>query len=104
MSRTPLIAHEHLHVEHDPAQQRYGLFDAETFVGFLGYAVQDGVVDLQHTIIKEEFSRRGYARALVTIVLERLWGQELRILPTCTYVAQYLERFPQYQRLVADAV
>jgi len=101
VSHTPLIAHEHLRVELDPDHGRFGLFDGETFVGFLGFTEEDGVLDLQHTIIKEEYSRRGYARALVTIVLERVWGQDKRVIPTCSYVVQYLERFPQYARLVA---
>lgn len=103
MAHQPLIAHEHLHVEEDTDHDRYGLFDGDTFVGFLGYDRSDGVIDLQHTIIKEEFSRRGYARALVTIVLERAWGRGERVLPTCSYVEHYLTRYPQYAHLVAGA-
>jgi predicted GNAT family acetyltransferase len=97
---TALIPFDHVHVEQDPAHERYDLFDGETFVGFLGYNAEYGIVDLQHTIIKEEFSRRGYARALVTIVLERIWAREEKIVPTCSYVEQYLDRFPQYKVLL----
>jgi len=103
MAQHGLIAHEKLRVEEDPDQERYGLYDADTFVGFLGYHRTGSVLDLQHTIIKEEFSRRGYARALVTIVLERSWGRGERIIPTCSYVADFLTRYPQYAHLVADA-
>jgi predicted GNAT family acetyltransferase len=101
MSRTTaLIAFDHLHVEQDPARERYDLFDGEQFIGFVGYSAEYGIVDLQHTIIKEEYSRRGYARALVTIVLERIWARGEKIIPTCSYVAQYLQRFPQYKVLL----
>ncbi|RII43362.1 N-acetyltransferase [Galactobacter valiniphilus] len=101
MSQTPLIAHEKLRVLLDAEQGRFSLFDGEEYIGFLGYVEEDGVLDLQHTIIKEEFSRHGYARALVTIVLERVWALDKRVIPTCSYVAQYLDRFSQYQWLVA---
>lgn len=79
------------------------LVDPEhTFVGFLGYTVDDqGVYDLQHTIIDEAFSRQGFARALVTYVLDDLRARNTRIVPTCTYVQGYLTRFPQYRSLVA---
>lgn len=102
MPQTPLIAHDRLRVELDESLQRFGLFDGETFIGFLGYSRDGDVLDLQHTIIKEEYSRHGYARALVTIVLERVWGRDQRIVPTCSYVEQYLQRFPQYAWLVAE--
>ncbi|MDR2257043.1 MAG: N-acetyltransferase [Arthrobacter sp.] len=101
MPQTPLIAHDNLRVLLDAEQGRYSLYDGEDYIGFLGYVQEQGVLDLQHTIIKEEYSRRGYARALVTIVLERVWALDLRVVPTCTYVAQYLDRFPQYAWLVA---
>lgn len=72
-----------------------------TFVGFLGYRLeQPGVYDLQHTIISESFGRQGYARTLVTKVLDQLREREQRIVPTCSYVQRYLERFPQYADLV----
>ncbi|MGO1319735.1 MAG: GNAT family N-acetyltransferase [Galactobacter sp.] len=97
---TALIPFDSVHVVQDLARERYDLFDGEQFIGFVGYTAEYGVVDLQHTIIKEEFSRRGYARALVTIVLERLWARDEKIIPTFSYVVQYLERFPQYKVLL----
>lgn len=99
---TALIPFTTLHVDQDPAHDRYDLYDGETFIGFLGYSAEYGIVDLQHTIVKEEFSRHGYARALVTIVLERIWARGEKIIPTCSYVEQYLERFPQYRVLLHE--
>ncbi|MCI2264228.1 GNAT family N-acetyltransferase [Sediminivirga luteola] len=74
-----------------------------TFIGFVGYRLQEtGVVELQHTVISERFSRQGFARLLVTNLLDRLRERGERIVPTCTYVQSYLERFPHYQDLVAE--
>ncbi|MGO1181784.1 MAG: GNAT family N-acetyltransferase [Micrococcaceae bacterium] len=122
MTPAPKIVHEHIRIEHDADRARFELWqdhpDTNTdsaaappqFIGFLGYTVDDvedasghigPVYRLQHTIIDEQFARRGYARALVTVVLDRLRAEEARISPECSYVADYLRRYPEYQDLVA---
>jgi predicted GNAT family acetyltransferase len=87
-------------------RERFELFTDETpaeFIGFLAYREVDSrTLELQHTIISEGFSRRGFARTLVTTVLDRIRSDDGRVVPTCTYVQGYLERFPQYGDLVAD--
>lgn len=104
MPESPLIAQQHLRVELDSDQERFNLFDGQSYIGFLGFHRDGTVLDLQHTIVKEEFSRRGYARALVAIVLERVWGREEQIIPTCSYVVDFLSLHPQYAHLVAAPV
>ncbi|WP_309081155.1 GNAT family N-acetyltransferase [Zhihengliuella sp.] len=95
------IVHEGLRLDHDPGRQRYSLWHGATYVGFLGYALDDGVATLQHTIISEAYGRRGYARALVTLVLDRLRGEGVKIVPECSYVQDYLTRYPEYEDLLA---
>ena len=81
---------------------RYELWRGQQFIGFEGYQKhEDGTLELQHTIIGEQFGRQGYARTLVTLLLRRLQEQEVSVRPTCTYVQDYLHRFPQYQDLMA---
>lgn len=97
------IVHEGLRLDHDEDRGRYSLWQGATYIGFLGYTVQDGVATLQHTIINEEYGRHGYARALVTLVLDEMRGRGLRIVPECTYVAGFLRRYPEYNDLLASA-
>ncbi|WP_231440690.1 GNAT family N-acetyltransferase [Brevibacterium zhoupengii] len=91
----------------NPGRERFEIFTAEDpvqFAGFLAYRVIDEqTVELQHTIISEGFSRRGFARTLVTRALDQIREEGGRIVPTCSYVQDYLERFPQYADLVAKA-
>ncbi|WCE41916.1 GNAT family N-acetyltransferase [Brevibacterium sp. BDJS002] len=91
----------------NPGRERFEIFTAEDpvqFTGFLAYRVIDEhTVELQHTIISEGFSRRGFARTLVTSALDQIRDEGGRIVPTCSYVQDYLERFPQYADLVAKA-
>lgn len=91
-----------LRVVDNPDQCRYELWRGEQFLGFEGVERHDdGTVELQHTIIGEQFGRQGYARTLVTLVLRRLREKDVAVRPTCTYVQDYLHRFPQYQDLLA---
>ncbi|ROZ63456.1 N-acetyltransferase [Kocuria soli] len=86
----------------NPDQSRVELWNDATFIGFVGVERHlDGTVELQHTIIDERFSRQGYARTLITLVLDSCRASGVLIHPTCTYVQDYLRRFPQYNDLVA---
>ena len=102
----PKIVHDGLRVERDTDRGRIELWQERQFIGFLGYAEhsvgEDTVVELQHTIVNEAFGRRGYARALVTLVLERLKAEGVRVIPECSYVQDYLERYPEYRSMVFE--
>ena len=108
-SETPKIVHDDLRVLRDPDRGRYELWQADQYIGFLGYTVdeitaadsqRESVVRLQHTIVDEKYGRRGYARALVTMVLDRLKAEGDSISPECSYVEDYLQRYPEYQEMV----
>ena len=82
---------------------RVELWLDQTFIGFEGVEKHpDGTLELQHTIIDEKFGRRGYARALVTMVLDRLKAEGDSISPECSYVEDYLQRYPEYQEMVHE--
>ncbi len=95
------IVHQGLRLDHDPDRGRYSLWHGATYVGFVGYHLEAGVATLQHTIINEEYGRHGYARALVTLVLEDLRTQDVKIVPECSYVQDYLRRYPEYNDMLA---
>lgn len=94
------IVHQGLRLDHDEDRGRFSLWHGSTYIGFIGYHREDDVVTIQHTIVNEEFGRRGYARALVTLVLDRLANEGAKIVPECSYVQDYLRRYPEYQDMV----
>lgn len=102
----PEISSTPVKVVNNTDRERFELYTDDTpgeFIGFLAYqTIDERTWELQHTIISEGFSRRGFARTLVTHVLDTLRSEDARIVPTCTYVQDYLKRFPQYGDLVAD--
>lgn len=108
MSTTPELPDVEVDIVDNLSRDRYELWRIEddgerTFIGFLAYQRTDGdIVDLQHTVISERFSRQGFARMLVTHALENLSERGDAIIPTCSYVQEYLRRFPTHQGLVRE--
>ncbi|GAA4283878.1 GNAT family N-acetyltransferase [Brevibacterium daeguense] len=104
--KEPVLVTTPVEVVNNLTRERFELWlsgPERTFVGFLGYQLPEpGVYELRHTIIAEAFGRQGYARTLVTKVLDQLRERGQRIVPTCSYVQRYLRRFPQYADLVAE--
>ncbi|MFF0990276.1 GNAT family N-acetyltransferase [Kocuria nitroreducens] len=93
---------EQLHLVKNTDLDRYELWREKQFIGFEGFQDhEDGTVELQHTIIGEQFGRQGYARTLVTLLLDGFREQGVAVRPTCPYVQDFLHRFPQYQDVVA---
>lgn len=101
-SALPKIAHDNLRVVEDADRGRFDLWQEDQFIGFAGYELNDDLMIFQHTIVDEKFGRRGYARALVTLVLESARSRGWKVLPVCSYVLDYLERYPEYKDLVVS--
>lgn len=109
-SQPEKIVHDNLRLVDVPAKDRFELRqdqpdgEGTTFIGFIGYRVAEedpNVYDLQHTIVAEEFGRQGYARALATLVLEHLKQQEQTFTTQCSYIEEYLRRYPEYLELLS---
>ncbi len=86
-------------ITHDPATQRFTTqvdgHDAE-----LVYRLQDGRLFIDHTGVPEAIGGRGIAADLVKAVLEYARAEGLRVVPACSYSAEYVRRHPQYADLV----
>lgn len=97
--------HPHAELVIDDDRCRAELWDeiegTRTFIGFVGYEVEDSgdqaVWRLMHTIVSERFGRQGYARALVTLLLDRLADEDIHFTSECTYIDHYLTRYPEYR-------
>ena len=105
------IVHQNLRLVHAPAKDRFELHHESpytgdtTFIGFIGYRMADEdpeVYVLQHTIVAEEYGRQGYARALTTLLLDQFEKQEQKFTTQCSYIVDYLRRYPEYLHLVTN--
>ena len=76
--------------------------DGET-VGYMTYEeAGDGVLELTHTVVAPAARGQGVGEALVRGALERIRGEGARIIPSCHFVAAYLEEHPDDREIVAD--
>jgi predicted GNAT family acetyltransferase len=78
-----------------------------TFIGFVGFAPEtlrgQEVTLLQHTIVHPQHSRQGYARCLVTLLLEKFKAEGRLFASECSYIDAYLRRYPEYRAQQASA-
>ncbi len=89
-------------IVHNHARHRFELA-TESGTAVLEYTEKPGgVLDLYHTLVPRADRGKGAGRALVREAMEYARAQRRRIIPTCPYVAAWLERHPEYRELVAD--
>src|SRR5687768_2692674 len=84
-----------------PARHRYELRFRDEVVGFVAYRLGDGVITLVHTEVDPAHSGQGHAATLARGALDDARSRGLRVVPSCPYVASYLEKHPEYADLVA---
>lgn len=91
-------------VRDNKQEHRFEMALGEGKMAFIQYAKPDeGVLDLMHTEVPEEFEGKGIGSELVKGTFEILQQENLKMLPTCRFVAVYLQRHPEYQSLAASA-
>ena len=88
------------HVQHDPAHQRFETH-IEGRTAYLSYAFQGDRVIFDHTFVPQEFRGKGVAAVLVREALEEARRQHWRLVPSCSYVAAYIDRHPEFADLVS---
>ena len=83
-----------------PDHHRYELRSGDEVVGFLVYRLGDGVITLVHTEVDPAHSGQGHAATLARGALDDARSRGLAVVPSCPYVASYIEKHPEYADLV----
>ncbi len=61
----------------------------------------EGVVDFVSTYVPHVLRGRHVGTALVRWALEQARAEGLRVIPSCWFVAQVMDRYPEYRDLLA---
>ena len=86
-------------ITHDAASGRFStLLDGHE--AELVYRRRDGSMIIDHTGVPEAIAGRGIAGTLVKAALDYARAEGLRVVPACSYSADYIQRHPQYADLV----
>ena len=86
-------------ITHDPAASRFTT-EADGHQAELVYRRQGGRLVIDHTGVPDAIGGRGIAGDLVRAALEYARAEGLRVVPACSYSAEYVRRHPQYADLV----
>lgn len=90
----------HLEIHHHHATQRFEVW-LESVHCVLDYRLAGSVMAITHTLVPPPVAGRGVAGELVRAALEFARGEGLRVQPTCSYAAAWMERHPDYADLRA---
>lgn len=88
-------------VRHAPERNRYELVDGDEVVGIADYHEQGDTLVFPHTVIDPSRRGQGLGAVLVKGALEDVQRQGRKIVPSCWFVAEYIDLHPEYRELVA---
>ena len=83
---------------HNEAESQYE-YHIEGLLARLVYKEEDGVLHLTNTYVPKELGGRGIAGALVKDVFADIEKKGLKMKPACSYIVNYVEKHPEYERL-----
>lgn len=88
-------------VQHRPDCSRYELAREEG-TAFAEYQRQGDLIVATHTVTPPALRGRGLAGRLIKAMLADARAQGLKVIPQCSFVADYFDRHPEEQDLRAD--
>ena len=85
-------------IRHLEDRQRF-VVEVDGHTAHVDYQIEDGGLDIRHTIVPEEIGGRGIASALVKATYDYARSHNLKPVATCSYAVRWLEKHPEYQGL-----
>ena len=94
------IAIDDLNVEHNVGARRFELRYGDS-LAWLEYYLRGSTIIYTHTIVPPALEGHGIAGRLAREALDYARDRGLTVVPLCPYVADYIEKHPDYGDLVA---
>lgn len=95
------MAYEENTLHLNEAKHRFEI-EVNDNIAFIEYKQKGNTVYLVHTETPPELEGKGVASALVEKTLHYLDEQNLKLVPLCSFVQAYLQRHPQWNRLLTE--
>lgn len=74
----------------------------EELAGIAEYVLRDGVYVFPHTVVDPRFGGQGVGTTLVRTALDEVRDENATMIPSCSFVAAFVDKNPEYRNLVAD--
>ena len=98
-----MSAQPQVQVTDHPERHRFEITADGELAGFADYRRTPGHVDLVHTEIDPAHQGAGLAGALAAAALDSLRAEGVQVIPSCSYIAEYIRRHPEHLDLVPEA-
>ncbi len=89
-----------MEVWENSAEHRYEAIVEGQLAGFTEYRIRSGRHWFVHTEIDAAFEQMGVGSSLVKGAMDDMRSRNLLIVPTCPFVAAWLDRHEEYQDLI----
>lgn len=91
-----------LQIRHEPEEHRFQA-RVDGKVAFLDYErIDDDTLDYQSTFVPSEHRERGIGSAIVERALRYAEDEGYRVVPSCPFVKDFVERHPRFQDLITS--
>jgi predicted GNAT family acetyltransferase len=91
-----------MNVHKNVERHRYEATEGDQVVGYIDYRARGDAVELPHTVVEPGHEGKGVGSALARFALDDIARAGRKVMPTCSFVAGYIERHPQDAALVAS--
>jgi predicted GNAT family acetyltransferase len=88
-------------VHHNIGENRFET-EIEGHIAFVKYSRRGDTIWFTHTEVPQALAGRGIATALAKYVLDYSVANSLKVVPSCPFIAQYIESHPEYAPLLGD--
>lgn len=86
-------------VHHNDSLARYEAVLDGKLIGQLDYRIDGDRIVMYHTEVDRRHGGQGIAGRLAEAALRRAREDGLRVIPSCSYIGDYLARNPEHQEL-----
>jgi predicted GNAT family acetyltransferase/glutaredoxin len=100
-SHEPRAAPDAAEVVEVPEKHRYELLLEGRRIGMLVYRKRKNRIAFTHTEVTPECEGRGFGSRLAVAALDDARREGLAVVPICPFIADYIQRHPEYADLVA---
>ena len=89
-----------IEVKHDKENDRF-VAEIEGNKAYLSYNVNDDIIDLSYAFTPTELRGKGIAKIVAEYAFNYAKENNLRVIPSCSYVRAFVERNENYKDLLA---
>ncbi len=75
----------------------------EESIAFIEFdKIEPNILDLLHTEVPKAIAGKGIGSKLVSNALQYCKDNELKIIPSCSFIAKYIDKHPEWKELISQ--